>query len=72
LGCNQRQLCELQRSGRPAGVEIKLTQRVDLRLEPFEFFHLSNGYFPASNPGMDEIGWKYGLRYHLGKQGQER
>jgi hypothetical protein len=53
-----------------AGVQIQLTQLVDLRLEPFEFFHVSNGYLPASNPGMDEIGWKYGLTYHLGKRGE--
>lgn len=53
-----------------AGVQIKLTNRVDLRVEPFEFFHVSNGYLAASNPGMDEIGVRFGMTYHLGKQVQ--
>jgi hypothetical protein len=50
------------------GVQIKMTRRVDLRVEPFEFFHVSNGYFAASNPGMDELATRYGITYHLGKQ----
>jgi hypothetical protein len=54
------------------GMQIRLTDRVDLRIEPFEFYHVSNGYLPASNPGMDELAWKYGLTYHLGRQGWNR
>ena len=52
------------------GTQFKLTKRVDLRAEPFEFFHVSNGYLAASNPGMDEIGVRFGISYHLGKQVQ--
>ncbi|MFZ3278959.1 MAG: acyloxyacyl hydrolase, partial [Candidatus Sulfotelmatobacter sp.] len=33
------------------GVQLRLTKRFDLRVEPFEFFHVSNGYLAASNPG---------------------
>lgn len=49
------------------GVEIRLSERVDLRIEPFNFFHISNGYLAASNPGMDQLGSQYGISYHLGK-----
>jgi hypothetical protein len=52
------------------GVQIRLTKRVDLRVEPFEFFHVSNGYLAASNPGMDELATRSGITYHLGKQGE--
>lgn len=52
------------------GVQIKVTRRLDLRVEPFEFFHVSNGYLAASNPGMDELATRSGLTYHLGKQGE--
>jgi hypothetical protein len=52
------------------GVQIRLTQRVELRVDPLEYFHFSNGYLAASNPGFDELGAKFGISYHLGKQGQ--
>jgi Lipid A 3-O-deacylase (PagL) len=52
------------------GVQIRLTQRVELRLDPLEYFHFSNGYLAASNPGFDELGAKFGISYRLGKQGQ--
>ena|ERR1017187_4794645 len=52
------------------GVQYRLSDRVDLRVEPFEFFHVSNGYMAASNPGMDELGTRYGISYHLGKRGE--
>jgi len=50
------------------GLQIRLTERMDLRVEPFEFFHVSNGYLARSNPGMDELASKIGISYHLGKQ----
>jgi hypothetical protein len=50
-----------------AGVQYAVAERWDLRVEPFQFFHVSNGYLAASNPGMDEIGWKVGFTYHLGR-----
>lgn len=49
------------------GVQIRMTERVDLRIEPFEFFHVSNGYLAPSNPGMDELATKFGITYHLGR-----
>jgi len=47
------------------GVQYALNDRYDVRVEPFEFFHISNGYLAPSNPGMDQIGWKIGFTYHL-------
>jgi hypothetical protein len=47
------------------GVQYALNERYDVRVEPFEFFHVSNGYLAPSNPGMDQIGWKIGFTYHL-------
>jgi hypothetical protein len=52
------------------GLQIRLTDRVELRLDPLEYFHFSNGYLAASNPGLDELGAKFGISYHLGKQEQ--
>lgn len=50
------------------GLQIRLTNRVELRVSPVEYFHVSNGYLAASNPGFDELGAKFGLSYHLGRQ----
>lgn len=50
------------------GLLFRMTDRVDLRVDPFVFFHVSNGYLAASNPGMDELATKIGINYHLGKQ----
>jgi hypothetical protein len=54
------------------GILFKLTERVDLRVDPFVFFHVSNGYLAASNPGMDELASKIGINYRLGKKGLGR
>ena len=51
-----------------AGMLFRMSERVDLRVDPFVFFHVSNGYLAASNPGMDELASKIGISYHLGKQ----
>ncbi len=50
------------------GLLIKMTDRIDLRVDPFVFFHVSNGYLAQSNPGMDELATKIGISYHLGKR----
>jgi hypothetical protein len=50
------------------GLAIRMSQRVDLRLSPLVYFHVSNGYLAASNPGFDQLGAKFGVSYHLGKQ----
>ena len=54
------------------GILFKMTERVDLRVDPFVFFHVSNGYLAASNPGMDELATKIGISYHLGNRGGSR
>jgi lipid A 3-O-deacylase PagL len=50
------------------GLLFRMSERVDLRVDPFVFFHVSNGYLAASNPGMDELATKIGVSYHLGKR----
>ena len=52
------------------GLQIRMSDRVELRVEPVELFHISDGYLEPSNPGMDELSMKFGLTYHLapGKQ----
>jgi hypothetical protein len=52
------------------GLQVRLTDRFDLRVEPFEFFHVSNAYMAPSNPGMDEIATRFGFTYHLRKKGR--
>ena len=52
------------------GMNFRLTNRVDLQVVPFQFFHVSNGYLAASNPGMDQLATKIGINYHLGKRGE--
>ncbi len=54
------------------GFLFKMTERVDLRVDPFVFFHVSNGYLAASNPGMDELATKIGISYHLGNRSGSR
>ena len=48
-----------------AGLLYAVNKRYDFRLEPFEFFHISNGYMAASNPGMDELAVRVGVTYHF-------
>jgi hypothetical protein len=50
------------------GLQIRMNERIDLRVEPFEFFHVSNAYLPASNPGMDQLATRIGITYHLGRR----
>jgi hypothetical protein len=52
------------------GMQIRMTDRVDLRVSPVVYFHVSNGYLAASNPGFDQLGAKFGVSYHLGKEGR--
>jgi hypothetical protein len=49
------------------GLEIRVNDRVELRVDPFAFYHVSNGYLAQSNPGMDELAGKIGISYHVGK-----
>jgi hypothetical protein len=50
------------------GLQIKLNERMDLRVEPFQFFHVSNGYLAASNPGMDQLASRIGISYYVGNR----
>lgn len=50
------------------GIQYRVSEKFDLRVEPFQFFHVSNGYLAASNPGMDELAWRVGFTYHLSKK----
>jgi hypothetical protein len=50
------------------GLAIRMSDRMDLRMSPLVYFHVSNGYLAASNPGFDQLGAKFGVSYHLGKQ----
>ena len=49
------------------GLEIRLTRNVELRADPFTYFHFSNAFIVASNPGLDEFAAKVGISYHLNK-----
>jgi hypothetical protein len=49
------------------GVEIRLTPKVELRADPFTYFHMSNAFIVASNPGLDELAAKVGVSYHWNK-----
>ncbi len=52
------------------GLQIKMNDRVELRVDPLEYFHFSNAFIVKSNPGLDELSAKVGLSFHLGKQGR--
>jgi hypothetical protein len=45
---------------------------MDLRLIPLQFFHVSNAYLAASNPGMDELAAQFGVSFHLRGRGEVR
>ena len=49
------------------GVQIRMTDRVDLRLGLFGDFHFSNAYMVPVNPGLDVMNANWGLTYHLGR-----
>jgi Lipid A 3-O-deacylase (PagL) len=51
------------------GVEFPLSDRVELRVSPIGYFHVSNGHMSGSNPGMDELAGRFGVSYHIGRRG---
>jgi hypothetical protein len=53
------------------GLQIRMTDRVELRVDPLEYFHFSNAFIVKSNPGLDELSAKIGLSYHLGKSSRQ-
>jgi len=48
------------------GLQIKMTQRTDLRLGLFNFFHISNAFITPVDPGLDVMSSTFGVTYHLG------
>ncbi len=53
------------------GVQFKLHDRCDFRAGLL-FFHFSNAFIVASNPGLDSITYNAGLVFHLEKQQSTR
>jgi hypothetical protein len=49
-------------------VQNRMNERVELRVDPVVYFHVSNGYFAASNPGFDQLGAKIGVSYNSGNR----
>ena len=47
-------------------MQLRLSDRTDL-CAGFGVFHQSNGFVVPSNPGLDEMNWKAGISYHLGR-----
>lgn len=48
-----------------AGLQIRLTRRVDLRMGLGDY-HFSNAFVVPSNPGLDVMSYMYGISYHFG------
>jgi len=47
------------------GLEVRMNDRVDLRLGLFGDFHFSDGFIVPVNPGLDVMNATIGLTYHL-------
>jgi hypothetical protein len=47
------------------GLEVRLNDRLDLRLGLFGDFHFSDGFIVPVNPGLDVMNATMGLTYHL-------
>jgi hypothetical protein len=52
------------------GLEIRMNDRMDLRLGLFGDFHFSDGFIVPVNPGLDVMNATLGLTYHLGSKRQ--
>lgn len=50
------------------GVNVRMNQRMDLRLGLYSDFHFSNAFMVPSNPGLDVMNANLGVSYHLGRQ----
>lgn len=51
------------------GVQVRMSERFDLRLGLFGDFHFSNGFITPVDPGLDVMNATMGLVYHLGNKG---
>jgi hypothetical protein len=48
-----------------AGVQVRLTRKVDLRMGMGDY-HFSNAFVVPSNPGLDVMSYMYGISYRFG------
>ena len=49
------------------GLQVKMNQRMDLRLGIFSDFHFSNAFIVPVDPGLDVMSANLGVSYHLGQ-----
>jgi len=49
------------------GLQIRMNQRMDLRLGLFSDFHFSNAFIVPVDPGLDVMSANLGVSYHLGQ-----
>lgn len=54
------------------GVNVRMNEKVDLRLGLFSDFHFSNAFIVDSNPGLDVMNANIGISYHLGGRAAAR
>lgn len=50
------------------GLQVRMNDRVDLRLGLFSDFHFSNGFITPVDPGLDVMNANLGVSYHLGQR----
>jgi hypothetical protein len=53
------------------GVQVRMNERIDLRLGLFSDFHFSNGFIAPVDPGLDVMSANMGVSYHLGHASQK-
>lgn len=49
------------------GLQVRMNERLDLRLGLFSDFHFSNAFIVPVNPGLDVMSSTLGVSYHLGR-----
>jgi len=49
------------------GMQVRMNERLDLRLGLFSDFHFSNAFIVPVNPGLDVMSSTLGVSYHLGQ-----
>jgi len=54
------------------GVQVRLSERADLRLGLFNDFHISNGFITPVDPGLDVMNATFGVSYRLGRAAPRR
>jgi hypothetical protein len=49
------------------GLQVRMNERIDLRLGLFSDFHFSNAFIAPVDPGLDVMSANVGVSYHLGQ-----